>query len=185
MTGQTLDDPMALAFEEIGAIDIERLAAWMPQYQWPYHARAQVDEAWVRERAAAGHFFGSDARSFWIVQGGSSPLGIVRAFELSDTTPLLDLRIADAARGRGVGTEVLRWVTSLLFQSFPETQRVGGYTRADNLPMRRVFDKCSFLQEARHRRAWRVHDGTYFDAVGYAALRSDWLSGTTTPVVWP
>ena len=176
---------MPARFEVIGATDVERLVEWFPQHRWPYHARLHVDEAWVRERAAAGHFFGTDARSFWVLEGSLAPLGIVRAFDLSDTTPLLDIRIADAARNSGLGTLALRWLATFVFENFLQTHRLGGYTRADNRPMRRVFEKCGFLQEARHRLAWRVHDGIYTDAVGYAILRSDWLTGTVSPLVWP
>lgn len=179
------EHPMPARFEEIGASDVEPLVAWLPQHSWPYHEYQRVEEAWIREHVAAGHFFGPGAKSFWVLEDGAAPIGIVRILELTDTTPLLDIRLVDVARGRGLGAVVVRWVTSFVFQNSPETHRFGGYTRVDNRPMRRVFEKCGFVQEARHRRAWKAHDGTYVDAIGYAALRSDWLSGTITPVLWP
>ena len=49
----------------------------------------------------------------------------------------------------------------------------GGYTRHDNLAMRRVFQKCGFQQEALRRRAWQVDGGEPVDCVGYAILRDE------------
>ena len=70
-------------------------------------------------------------------------------------------------------SSALRELTHWLFGAFPETGRLGGYTRHDNLAMRCVFEKCGFLQEAHHRRAWRVKAGEPVDCVGYAILRSE------------
>lgn len=176
---------MTMRFERIGEADIEALAAWFPLHEWPYHARSRVDAAWVREQAGNGYFFGAGTVAFWAVADDSTRVGVVRVFELSDTTPLLDVRIGAAARRQGFGTEALTWITTFVFEGFSEAHRLGGYTRADNLPMRRLFEKCGYVQEARHRQAWRVGGTLYADAVGYAALRSDWVSRTTTPVHWP
>src|SRR5688500_1231437 len=58
-------------------------------------------------------------------------------------------------------------------ETLPSVGRLGGYTRHDNLAMRRVFQKCGYLQEAYHRRAWRVAGIPAADAVGYAVLRQE------------
>jgi RimJ/RimL family protein N-acetyltransferase len=176
---------MKLRFERIEEADVERLAAWMPTETWPYHGRTRVDAVWVRRRVAEGDFYGPDAVSFWIVAPDSATLGIVRAFDLPDVTPLVDLRISAASRGRGVGTAALDWVTRFVFESRPETVRLGGYTRHDNVAMRRVFDKCRFVQEAYHRQSWPVEGADLADSVGYSVLRCDWTAGTTTPLPWP
>ena len=173
-----------MRFEEIRESDVERLAEWFPRHTWPYHVQPRVDERWVRESAAAGAFFGSDVKSFWVVATDGTSLAVGRIFDLADITPLVDLRVADQVRGRGVGTATLRWLTQFAFDAFPETQRVGGYTRHDNLPMLQVFRKCGFLQEAYHRKSWRVKGGALADSVGFAILRADWLSGITTPLPW-
>jgi hypothetical protein len=49
--------------------------------------------------------------------------------------------------------------------------------------MRAVLDRCGYVKEAHYRQAWTSRGGTC-DVVGYATLRSDWSSGTTTPVNW-
>ena len=153
---------------------LQRLSDWLVQQAWPHHARVRVDAQWVRERAAEGYFTGVDVRSFWVEDRATLPLGLIRVFDLGDVTPLIDLRIGEAARGRGVGTFALRWLTRFVFDTFPETHRLGGYTRFDNVAMCRVFRKCGYVEEARHRQAWRVEGGGFVDTLGYAILRSEW-----------
>jgi RimJ/RimL family protein N-acetyltransferase len=166
---------MQLRFDPIVASDAALLAKFLSASDWPFHVEQSVDENWVRGRLESGHFFGRDSRSFWIRDGAEDqpPLGLARAFDLEDLTPLLDLRLASAARGRGIGTLSLRGLTTWVFSEYPEAGRLGGYTRHDNLAMRRVFEKCGFLQEAQHRRAWRVAGAAPVDAVGYAILRDE------------
>jgi len=168
-------------FKEIDESDVERMVEWFPRHTWPYHAQPQVDEEWVRRRVAAGAFFGLETKSFWAL-ADQSPMAVVRVFDLTDITPLVDLRVANEARGRGIGTEALRWLTQFVFAAFQETERLGGYTRHDNLAMIGVFKKCGYVQEAYHRKSWRVEDGSLADSVGFSILRSDWLAGTTTPL---
>ncbi|WP_435612076.1 hypothetical protein [Streptomyces sp. bgisy159] len=50
--------------------------------------------------------------------------------------------------------------------------------------MRRVFRACGYVEEAHYRQAWPTEDGTVCDAVGYAILRRDWRTGTTTLPDW-
>lgn len=164
---------MQLRFDPVALSDSQLLASFLAASRWPFHHEQTVDESWVRDRLELGHFFGQDARSFWIRAEAEPPWGFARVFDLNDTTPLLDLRIAASARGRGVGTLALRGLSAWLFSEFPETDRLGGYTRHDNLAMRRVFEKCGFRQEALHRRAWRVPGGPAVDAVCYAILREE------------
>jgi RimJ/RimL family protein N-acetyltransferase len=164
---------MQLRFDPVVASDAALLGQFLAASEWPYHFEQSVDPSWVRGRLESGHFFGQDSRSFWIRADGDEPLGLGRVFDLADLTPLVDLRIAALARGRGVGTLALRGLTTWLFSEYPATGRLGGYTRHDNLPMRRVFEKCGFLQEAHHRRAWRVPAGEPVDCVGYAILREE------------
>lgn len=164
---------MQLAFAAVTQADLEALVAWLPRHVWPFHARQRVDETWIRERAETGYFWGPETRSFWALDPARAPLALLRVFEFNDITPLVDLRVADEARGQGVGSATLAWVTTHLFESEPALVRLGGYTRHDNLAMRRIFDKCGYAQEAYHRRAWRVEGGALADSVGYAALRAE------------
>ncbi len=162
---------MQLRFDPVVADDAGLLGQFLAASDWPYHFESSVDASWVRGRLESGHFFGQDSRSFWIRADADEPIGLGRVFDLSDLTPLFDLRIGAAVRGLGYGTLALRGLTTWLFSEYSEAGRLGGYTRHDNLAMRRVFEKCGFLQEAQHRRAWRVEGAEPVDAVGYAILR--------------
>ncbi|HEV8244455.1 MAG TPA: GNAT family N-acetyltransferase, partial [Polyangiaceae bacterium] len=113
-----------MRFVELQESDVELLATWISGEVWPYHARARVDAGWFRDNSAQS-FFGSGARSFWITAPDSAPLGVVRVFDLSDMTPLVDLRVAEAARGQGIGTVALGWIIRFVFETFAETQRLG------------------------------------------------------------
>ncbi len=150
---------------------------------WPFHPEARLDADGVRRRAADGWFdTGEDRECWWALRGGER-VGLAVIFDLADPTPMFDLRIAGSARGRGYGTETVRWLTARVFTSRPATMRVEATTRADNWPMRAVFARCGYAKEAHYRQAWTGADSTH-DAVGYAILRADWQTGTTTPFDW-
>lgn len=104
--------------------------------------------------------------------------------EFTDGTPLIDLRIAEPYRGRGIGTAALRAATTANFAAHPDLIRIEGNTRSDNTAMRLVFDRAGYVKESHFREAWPVAEGTPMDSIGYAILRRDWESGTTTPVDW-
>ena len=137
------------------------------------HLHVRVDDAWVRQRAEDGYFWGPATVCWWLDGDVEQPVGLFRVFDLSDLTPLIDLRIAEASRGKGIGTEALRTGTRLVFETMPDVSRLAGYTRHDNVAMQRVFVKAGWLKEAHHRRAWRVLGGDPVDTVCYAILRPD------------
>jgi RimJ/RimL family protein N-acetyltransferase len=144
---------------------------------------AKLDRARVEQWIADGAFAGTDARTFWVCDG-EDRLGLVRLYELSDPTPLLDVRIAARARGRGVGTQAVRLITDHAFSTIPTLRRIEAQTREDNVAMRRVLVKCGYVKEAHYREVWPVGDGTYLASVGYGVLRRDWADGTRTAVPW-
>ncbi|GLZ80874.1 hypothetical protein Afil01_56810 [Actinorhabdospora filicis] len=157
--------------------DADALAALLTGSSWPFHGRPGVDAE--AARGMTGGFHGDGVRAFWI--GGA--LGVIRLVDLGDPTAVVDLRIAAAHRGRGLGPAALRFATSYAFAGFPGLRRVEGVTRLDNTAMRAVFTRCGYVKEGHHRRAWPAA-GTWHDAITYAVLREDWASGTTTPVDW-
>jgi cytidine deaminase len=171
---------MAVDFEQVGPQHVEQLAAWLPKERWPFHQRMQVDAAWVHERAAEGYFYGPGAQSHLLVDGGPEPLGLVRAFDLKDVTALVDIRIAERARGQGLGTRALMYVTCWAFLEVEGQNRLGGYTRRDNSAMIRIFERHGFMREAEHQCAWRVEGmppTQYANAIGYAMLATKWAGG--------
>lgn len=148
------------------------LAEFLGAEAWPFHAGATPDREALFRRVADGYFDGEDARTFWVMEAGDR-LGLARVFDLRDNAPMFDLRLRSGARGRGVGTLAVTWLTAYLFDEFPAVTRIEATTREDNRPMRRVLVKCGYQQEARYRRAWPIPGQAPMDALGYAVLRAE------------
>ena len=187
---------MNLQFVPIGESEIEAaaLAELLSGDEWPFHADSRPSRETVEGWLAAGRFTGSGVRSFWILVAEADAtsqarlrlaevaVGIVTLRDLADPTPVFDLRLRSAYRGRGFGSAAVRWLTDYIFTEFPEIRRIEGHTRRDNLAMQRVLERCGYVREAHRRQAWPSSDGSVYDSFGYAILRQDWLSGDVTPV---
>ncbi len=166
-----------MEFLRVRADEVDLLVGFLVGEAWPFHVRVVLDEAQARRRVDAGDY--SDA--FWVLDGGAR-VGLARLMDLDDGTPLFDLRVSTAHRGRGVGTAAVEWLTRYVFTHYA-TNRIEGTTRQDNVAMRRTFVKAGYVKEAHYREAWPSADGPV-DSIGYAILRRDWDAGTTTPVDW-
>lgn len=171
---------MDVGFRRFTAGEADALAEFLAAETWPYHASTRIDRDTVRRQVADGHYDGDAARTFWVTVDGSVA-AVVRVFDLDDGTPLFDLRVRAADRGRGIGVRAVSWLTEYVFTEFPAVDRIEGTTRQDNHAMRTVFRRCGYAKEAHYRKAWPAENGTRYDAVGYAALRDDWSTGTVTP----
>ncbi len=159
------------------------LADLLAGEDWPFHAGGRPGREAVLERAATGYYDGPDARTFWVVDGGEG-VGVLRLYDLEDEGAQFDLRIRAGARGRGLGTAAVRWLTGHLFAELAHVTRVEATTRADNAGMRAVLRRCGYRLEARYRRAWPVPGGPPQDSLGYAVLRDEWpAGGPPLPVV--
>jgi len=162
--------------------ETEELVAFLTSQPWPYHGNPNPSEASIRDGAANGRYAGEDTQTLWIVEDGAK-VGLVRLFDLGDLTPVFDIRIDAARRGRGIGTEAVRLLAEHVFTAFPDKIRFEGHTRNDNYAMRKTFAKTGFVKEAYHRKAWPT-EGVYYDSVGYSLLREDWEAGKTSPIDW-
>lgn len=92
--------------------------------------------------------------------------------------PMIGIFLAEAARGRGVGTEAQRLVTDLLFRH-TTANRVEAHTDVENVGEQRALEKAGFTREGVVRGAqWRA--GAYHDGYLYSILRAEWAA-TTLP----
>ena len=167
---------------DVRGADREALTTFLTSGPWPFHVRTRP----TREQVAAdvdGGRYDEDAEALWVLADGERVgLGVLE--DLTDDTPVLDLRLAPASRGRGLGLPALRALTDHLFTTQPAARRFEAQTREDNVAMRRVLLRAGFVKEAHYREGWPVEDGPALASVAYAMLRRDWESGTTTPLVW-
>ena len=164
--------------------DDDRLVEILTRNEWPFHGHTRVSPERALEWIANGAFGGDSVETF-LIEAREVAVGLVRVEGLDQAEPSFDLRIAAGWRRRGVGTHATRWITDHYFRSHPDARRFDAQTRHDNWPMRRTLERCGWVKEAHWRRAWRDHaTGQWYDSVGYAVLRDDWLSGATTPVKW-
>jgi RimJ/RimL family protein N-acetyltransferase len=173
---------MQLGYQRWAPADTGPLADFLTGDDWPFHSGGQSRDA-VVAGAASGEYDSDSARTFWITRRGDR-VGLIHLWDLADPTPMFDLRIRAAHRGRGIGTHALTWLTEYVFSNFPQVTRIEATTRQDNVAMRRVMRRAGYAKESHYRDAWPGSGGTVHDAIGYAILRRDWLAGTTTPVHW-
>ncbi|MEV0236619.1 GNAT family protein [Nonomuraea sp. NPDC050786] len=173
---------MRIEFPRFSPDDTDLLVDFLTRQEWPFHAGTQDPDA-VKSRVADGLYDNEEFRTFWVLADGEHA-GLIKLMDLTDGTPMFDLRIAQERRGQGLGTKAVAWLTGYLFAELPHINRIEGNTRRDNQAMRAVFRKSGYAKESHYREAWPDPDGKLHDSVGYAILRRDWLSGTVTPPDW-
>lgn len=150
---------------------------------FPFHVQPRPSAEEARNRLTSGIVDGPGAFGCWVLADGEA-VGIVTLEDLEDDTALIDLRLAEGARGRGIGTAALPAIVAEVFGRFPSVRKLEGQTREDNVTMRRAFRRAGWVKEAHYREGWPVTGGDPLASVAYAILRSDVQSGTTTPVPW-
>jgi RimJ/RimL family protein N-acetyltransferase len=151
---------------------------------WTYRLDPRLTEEQVRAALNNGEYVEPHALTFLIEVDGAVA-GFVRAFDLDgNDDPQLDFRLRADWRGKGIGTAATRFVTETLFRRDLELRRIEAHTRRDNTAMRRALARCGYVREGVYRLTWPDGSGGWIDGIGYAILRQDWETGTTTPVDW-
>ncbi len=164
--------------------DHDALIAFMTRNEFPFHVVRHPQPAQVEKLIADGAFRDDDNDAYWIDHVEHGRVGFFRFEDLSEDTPLFDLRLDAPWRGRGLGAAILQAATDRVFQTMPEARRFEGQTREDNIAMRRTFRRCGWVQEAYYREGWPVEDREPLASVAYSMLRRDWETGTTTAITW-
>ena len=175
---------MELSFAEYQPADAEMLIHWLTSDTWPYDPEPQLDPERVRRSLEAGKYSASDQKTFWIQLESGERVGLLRFNrfeEIGQEVLEIGIRICTPYRGKGIGVQAVTWFSDYIFRTVLEIQRIEGFTRADNWPMRRTFRRCGYAKEAHFRKGW--FDGQH-DKIGYALLREDWERGELTPVPW-
>src|SRR4051794_21304116 len=122
---------------------------------WPHRVKAVMTEADVHEELDKGIYTNDDVLTF-LIEVGDEVAGYVRADDLGHerTDPQLDFRLRERFRGQGIGPIALAFITREIFERHPQTIRIEGQTREDNIAMRKVFVRGGYVMEAVYRHAW-------------------------------
>lgn len=175
---------MEISLYPLGESESDQLIELLVDNTWPFLAYSRPGRARVKEWVAGGMFTGPLVATFWIVLDEVARAGIVRLYGMNEQFVTLEIRLSDRYRGQGIGRVAIQMLTNHVFTSMPEKIRMEGFTRQDNLAMRRVFRHCGYVMEAHFRKAMVDQQGNYFDIVGYGITREDWASHRVTPVQW-
>ncbi len=165
-------------------VDREALISFLTENAFPFHARLRSSREQVIEAIERGDYRSDSTHTYWLQTDDDVTIGFVRLQDLEDPTPIFDLRLGEAHRGRGLGRASLAAITEHVFATMPGVDRFEGMTRVDNTAMRRAFMRTGWVKEAHHRDAWRVEGADPMAAVGYGILRRDWERSEITPFVW-
>lgn len=174
---------MNLYLEKLKAEEYAELVDFIVNDDWEYHVEEKPSETSLKEKVEKGYYLSGGTVTLWIVIE-QRRVGFIRLFDLEDSTSMFDVRIANSERQKGLGVLSLEKMIDYVFNTYPHIVRIEGYTRIDNVPMQKCFDKTLFVKEAHHRKSWLDKDGTLVDSIGYAVTRNDWTSNSKTPVVW-
>ncbi|MGN7476403.1 GNAT family N-acetyltransferase [Solibacillus silvestris] len=159
--------------------ELDELVDLLCSNDWIFHTKPIINKEAVEQAVIKGYY--TDGReTFWIAMDGEK-VGIVIIDDIEDTIPLFDLRLTKSARGNGLGVKSLQWLKDYLYGEKGKI-RIEGYTRADNLAMRKCFAKAGFVKEGYLRNAWENEDGTIADTVLYASIYEDWKQNKITPI---
>jgi len=159
--------------------ELEDLVAFFTTNTWNFHANPNPKAENIRKGYQKG-WYQDDRETFWI-QYNNEKIGLIIIHDITDTIPLFDIRLAKNARGKGFGTQAVKWLTDYVFSLPDKKIRLEAYTRHDNLAMRKTLQISGFVKEGYMRKAWENDDGTVMDSVCYAMIRDDWENKTVTP----
>ena len=164
--------------------DIEDMIHFMTSDTWTYHATQNADPERIRAAYDNNYYDNEGCKTFWIKSDINNIVGFVRIYDLDDGTPLFDVRISSAYKGKGLGVKTVKWMVDYIFETYSDIDRIEGNTRQDNFAMRCVFNKCGFVKESHYRKAWTCRNGEVYDAIGYGITREDWNNNEITPLNW-
>ncbi|WP_105614334.1 GNAT family N-acetyltransferase [Vallitalea okinawensis] len=174
---------MKITFEEF-VDEIDALVEFLTSNTWEFHGTSNPKPERIRASYKNQFYTGDDCKTFWVVLDGDIKVGLLRIYDLQDSTPVFDIRISSQYKGKGIGTITIKWLIDYVFNKLSEKVRIEGNTRQDNYGMRCVFHKCGFVKEAHYRKAWVCSNGEVYDAVGYGITKEDWQNEKITPVDW-
>ena len=160
--------------------EIEDLVSFMTSNTWNYHSDSKPTKQQITNAYHKG-WYGNDRETHWVEKDNEN-IGLIIIHDITDTIPSFDIRLADNARGKGYGTQAVKWITNYIFSISDNKIRIEAYTRSDNLAMRKTLHNSGFVKEGYLRNAWENKDDSVSDSVCYAMIRTDWENKIVTPI---
>lgn len=115
---------MELTFTEILSGEAPKLAEWLTSEIWSNHSwygkhpeRPKYEDALKFSKKMLSD--DKDAKVFWMILDRVERAGIIRFEDLSNKTPLFDIRLLSQYRGKGIGKMAVRWLTNYIFTTMP------------------------------------------------------------------
>jgi RimJ/RimL family protein N-acetyltransferase len=180
------NEPMTMTITftpiDIAGADRGEFTRFMTRNSFPFHQNANPTDEQVDATIDGGGY--RRRVPLWIDETEHGRIGIAVLDAVAGPAPTFDLRLGTRYRGLGLGAPILRDLVTRVFTEHPAATRLEGQTRADHAAMRRTFERAGFVKEAHYRDGWPIPGSEPVASVGYAVLRRDWASGTTTPVDW-
>jgi RimJ/RimL family protein N-acetyltransferase len=165
---------MNICFKEFKDDEIDTLVEFLTSNTWEFFGDPNPSAEKIRKDYINKIYNGESSKTFWITLDHDIKAGIIRIYDLEDSTPVFDIRISSEYKGMGVGTITVNWLIDYIFDNFSDKDRIEANTRQDNYAMRSVFHKCGFVKEAHYRKAWRSKECKIYDAIGYGFIKDDW-----------
>ncbi|MFJ7665911.1 GNAT family N-acetyltransferase [Lysinibacillus sp. NPDC097195] len=159
--------------------EIEDLKTFMLTNSWDYHIHRKIKEETIQQMVDDG-YYQNGRESYWMIDHDKK-IGFICIEDIEDSIVTFDIRLDATYRGQGYGHHALRWLQNYLFGE-KDKIRIEGYTRVDNLSMRKCFTKAGFVKEGYLRSAWENADGSVTDGILYSAIQSDWQNNTITAI---
>ncbi|MEO6536492.1 MAG: GNAT family protein [Candidatus Paceibacterota bacterium] len=155
--------------------DIPALHALLTSNRWEYFIDPVIDEEGLKVRDEK--YFLSETNQTLISLNNDGELkGYIRFFDIKnsdDDAPDFIVSVDENARGKGIGTELVREGVKYIFNKYDQIRRIEATTRIDNVPMQKVFEAAGFTHEATYRKAWKIRGGEHVDAFGYGILKEE------------
>lgn len=123
--------------------ELDDLVTFMINNPWSYHSDPKPSDEQIKKRYHEG-WYQEDRETYW-VETNNEKIGIIIIHDISDIIPSFDIRLANHVRGKGIGTEAVKWLTDYIFGLSNRKIRIEAYTRSDNLSMRKTLSKAGFV----------------------------------------
>jgi len=160
----------ALEIEDIdfmfSLVNNQEFAFWEGKNEFPISSKQQRD--WFEKNYKTGY-------RFIICENESNTKMGYISFKISDEISrkgLLALKLVKAARGKNIGTDSLKTITSFLFSKI-NLNRLYTHIIKYNQPSLALFEKCGWTIEGTERQSIYMND-EYHDNVLLAMLKNEY-----------